>query len=94
MGYYINDPRMRARGKAKFILDNFDAMQLTSVQEAREAFDSGFGVICVIDNLQFEAAGFCYSERELEEFARPDTRTKTWLSMDRVKAEKLSGFNQ
>ena len=89
MGYYLNVP---ASDKAQYLLNNYDAIPLESEVQAREAFKEGFGVVCVVDNGPFEAAAFAFSEAELEEFARPDPRPKTWLAMDRKLAEQLSGF--
>jgi hypothetical protein len=47
----------------------------------------------VVDNGPFEAAGFCFSEKELEEFGRPgDHRPKVWVAMDWKRASELSGY--
>ena len=91
MGYYIQGPNI---GKVDFLLKNHDAIMLESAVQAREAFKEGFGVVCVVDNGPFEAAAFAFSEDELEVFARPDHRPKTWLAMDRKLVEKLSGFDR
>jgi len=89
MGYYIQGPN---KDKVGFLLKNHDAMLLESAAQAREAFKEGFGVVCVVDNGTFKAAIFASSEEELEEFAKPDDRPKTWLAMDRKLAEELSGY--
>jgi hypothetical protein len=67
---------------------------LESAVQAREAFKEGFGVVCVVDNGIFKAAAFAFSEEELEVFAKPDGRPKTWLAMDRKLAEELSGYGK
>ena len=91
MGYYVQGPAHR---KADFIMKNYDAMKVT-LPEAKEAVIEGMGVICVVDNGAFEAAAFCYNEQEFNAFNDPsDNRPKTWLIMDRKKAEELSKFNQ
>jgi hypothetical protein len=91
MGYYIQGPN---KDKAGFLLKNHDAMLLESAVQAREAFKEGFGVVCVVDNGIFKAAAFAFSEEELEVFAKPDGRPKTWLAMDRKLAEELSGYGK
>lgn len=37
------------------------------------------GLVCVVDNGMFAAAGYAYSEGEFKEFSRNDGRQKTWL---------------
>ena len=48
------------------------------------------GVVCVVENGMFDAAGFAFCKEELEVFAAPDARPKTWLSMDLERAIELS----
>lgn len=90
MGYYIEVPNNK--GKAQQIVELYGARIIPEpvgfwMKDPKEAF------ICVIDNGRFEAAGFAYNEKELDEFKYPDGRPKTWLIMDRKKACKLTGFN-
>jgi len=63
-----------------------------------ESFDQigqGIGLICVVDNGLFEAAAFCFDEQEFKEFIDPkDPRPKTWVVMDRDKAEILSKYRK
>jgi len=49
-------------------------------------------LICVVNNGPFEAAGYCFDEREFECFTHPDPRPRTWLLMDLEKARKISGY--
>ncbi len=92
MGYYIETGL--PPGKAAWLVKNHDA-QIIARTEAREAFKDGKGVICVVDNGPFEAAAYCFDESEIEAFAYPeDYRPKTWLTMDKEKAEELSGFRK
>jgi len=91
MGFYIEGP---VKFKAAYICETHGAEAVTET-EARQAFDEGKGVVCVVSNIPFDAAGFAYSKRELDEFADPrDERPKQWLVMDREKAEKLSGYSR
>ena len=89
MGFYIDGP---GKGKAAFLVREHGAMVLPSILAARQAFGEGMGVVCVVDNVYFEAAGFAFLKDELEIFAEPDGRPKTWLAMDRDEAERLSGY--
>ena len=92
MGYYIETGANR--NKAEFLMENHDAIKLASAKEALDAMNSGLGVVVVLDNGPFEAAGYCYSPSELVEFSRPDDpRPKTFLAMDKPTAERLSGFS-
>ena len=45
-------------------------------------------MICVVDNGLFGAAGYCYDEREYNDWKQPDGRNKTWLQYEH--AEKLA----
>ncbi len=91
MGYYIPGPNL---GKAEFLMEKHDAILLTSVEQAREAFLEGLGVICVVNNGPFEAAGYTFSMDELEVFAHLDGRPRRWLAMDKKLAEELSGYDK
>lgn len=92
MGYYIETPFPENKAEQILLLD----------PEAKEipeptSFDSvppDFAIICVVSNPRFDAAAYCYSPQELEEFKRPDGRSKKWLMMPRQKAEELSGYKK
>ena len=93
MGYYIEVPKMK--GKAQQIADLYGAEILDKKPSFREVSPDK-AIICVIDNWLWEAAGFAYSELELERFAAQDMcgpqRLRTWLLMDKQTAIKLTGF--
>ena len=92
MGFYIEGP---VTGKADWLLENHDAIELKGPKEAEKAFNEGYGIICVIDNGAFDAAGFMFSLLELKAFSDPfDPRFRRWLAMDRKTAEELCGFKQ
>lgn len=95
MGYYI-ETLGHARGKAATICEEHDAVLLASADEARAAFSQGMGVVCVVSNGPIEAAAFAYSMQELDYFdsSAMAGRSRTWLMMDRDKAEQLSGFSR
>lgn len=84
MGFYVQGPNF---GKEKHIAEKFHAVEVTQ-EQARQALHEGKGVVCVLTNALFEAAGFAYDEREFDSFADPtDHRPKKWLVMDRQTLE-------
>ena len=87
MGYYIQTDA--AGGKAAYLVANHAAK---IISEPPAVLPSDRAVICVVDNGIFDAAGYCYGQRELEAFARADQRPRTWLLMDLAVARKLSGY--
>lgn len=50
-------------------------------------------LVCVVHNGMFDAAALVYSEDELRDFNLPqDTRTRTWLLMEKAQAHQLAGY--
>jgi len=94
MGYYIETPRNK--NKAAQICEACPEASMLDLADTFKFSDvpADKALICIVDNGPFEAAAFCYSEREFEEFAREDGRLKVWLVMSREKAEKLSGYKK
>lgn len=93
MGYYIQAPTNKQ--KALHLIVNHGA-RLVGFDDEVPKWSDTEAIICVLDNGPFEAVGYAYSPRELEEFARADMyrpqRHRTWLMMDLAKARELSGF--
>lgn len=76
MGQYINTVKgndLPRHGKAQFLIQHAGA----KIVPMPALFTDN--IVCVVDNGAFEAAGYCYSAQELEVFAYPDGRRKTWL---------------
>jgi hypothetical protein len=88
MGRYIQGP---TKGKAAFLIDEHSATALTGPL-SWEHIPADKALICVVYGTHFDAAGWAFDERELEEFTRPDTRPKTWLLMDKRLVERLTGY--
>jgi hypothetical protein len=88
MGYYINGSLA-----SKFKSDQLQrkgAIRLDpdEVPTSLGQVPQGLVLICVVENGPFDAAGICYSERELQEFRRVghtslDQRHKDFLLMDK-----------
>ena len=93
MGYYIQGPTF---GKAQYIVNEYDGKIIPCPEKFSEIPEDK-ALISVVANpfLGFDAAGYCYSEREFVAFTSPtDNRPKTWLVMDKKLAEKLSDFSE
>ncbi len=92
MGYYIEVPK--PRGKVSQICDQYPKARVVSQGEAANLMaDPTTGVVCVVMNPCFEAAGFCYNQREFQDFTRPeDQRPKQFVAMPRRVAERASGY--
>lgn len=84
MGYYIEVPENKR--KAKQLVDLHSAKI-----EPGPFFDpTGERVgICVVENPMFDAAAIAFSESEMQVFAEPDGRRRTWLSLPREKVIEL-----
>ena len=91
MEYYIEVPKNK--GKAQQIVDLFGGRIVISPPSFEDIADSE-AIICVVDNGPFEAAGFCFNQRELHDFSYYDGRPRTWVVMDRKKACKLTGYEE
>jgi len=92
MGYYIGCPTNK--GKAEHIVKNLGGTIIPK-PVVFEDIPEGKALICVVNNGAFEAAGYCYSSREFEEFSMPqDFRSKQYVLMDEDIAQKLSGFKK
>ena len=90
MGYYIPGPTV---GKGAYLEKEYDARPC-SPSLALVALDHPALVpVCVVSNVDFEAAAVVYNDVEFAWFTDPeDARPKQWYVMDRTKAYELSGF--
>jgi len=91
MGYYIQTDSNK--NKAKYLVEQYNAQEMTGAPRSLGDLPSDLGLICVVDNGLFEAAGFVYSDDDLDAFTQPtDPRFKRWLTMPLDKAKELSGY--
>lgn len=74
MGYYINPPQGT---KEAWLYAN--ARKLSDPPDSFKSVDGKELAVCLVDNGMFTAAGCAYSQRELEAFASPDPRPKSWF---------------
>ena len=86
MGRYINRPDGAPRGKVEYLLE-LGAKEVDPLL-AEESVE-GAGVIVLVDNGLFEAAGYAYSPAEFAAFIRPDDpRPKRFFILPRDVAER------
>lgn len=90
MGIYLQCPE--AKGKVDFLIREHKAQELVGATPLTlPEKDSGMEVVCVIDNGLFEAAGFAYSSRELQEFVFDGTsRPRRFLLVPSEECLKLN----
>lgn len=91
MGYYLDLPDMKAKGKADFLIQHENAQESECIPDFETERELGKAIVCVIENPMFDAAGFAYSPQELREFANPDGRFKRWLLMPWKRVKELTG---
>ena len=91
MGYYIEAPSNK--GKAEWLCSTHEGTLLQHAPSSLRELPEGKGLVCVVDNGPFEAAGFIFSDSELRVFSSPSNyRPKKWVVMDKAKAAELSGY--
>ncbi len=93
MGYYIETGSRS--DKSRWLVKNHQAEILQDLAAARLAQSAGKGVVVVLDNGMFEAAGFAFSPEELDALGvitPGDIRRRTFVAMDLAKAKELSGY--
>ena len=88
MGFYIEGP---AKGKVSFITVEHGGMVISEPKSFKDVPED-LGLICVVDNGPFEAAGYAFNEREFDCFRVPDGRPRTWMTMEKKSVEKLTGY--
>ena len=93
MGYYIQTPLRK--GKAVQICASNKEARIIAEPRSFDDVEMKHGLVVVVDNGPFEAAAFCHNAQEFKDFVdSKDDRPRTWLIMDRRKAEIQSGFSK
>jgi hypothetical protein len=90
MGYYIDK---NSKGEPLPSCGKADALIKDGALEIPMPSPDKFveGLVCVVENAYFDAAGYCYSPSELIAFQNPgDYRPKRWLWYKHAKT--LSGY--
>ena len=94
MGYYIEVPENH--NKAQQLVGIYGAQIIPRPSKFTDIPEDK-ALICVVSNLNFDAAGYCFNEHEFEAFKKDVhvfQRPRTWVLMDKAKAIKLSGFGE
>lgn len=90
MGFYIQGP---TTGKADFLIREMHGVEIPQ-PTSFSSIPEDKALICVVRNPVFDAAGFCYDEREFIAFtSETDYRPKRWIVIDKNIAKKESGYN-
>ncbi len=86
MGYYIDE-----NSKGERLNPHLKAQQLINDGAKRVNPEWQENLICVVENGLFDAAAYCYSEMEFDEFNDVmDSRRRTWIT--HPMAKELSGY--
>lgn len=85
MGAYINPPDM---SKEKWL--SINGGDVLNGAPEWETVPLGHLPVCLVDNGTFTAAGICYTEDVLNQFARFDGRPKLWLFVETEKLHTVS----
>lgn len=97
MGFYVNPTDM---SKEDWFAKNATPLSISLSPKQLHYSPASNSVACVlVDNGGFTALGICYSQRELEDFAKNDGRLKIWGYFPRSLVEpylfgqKVEGVN-
>lgn len=89
MGYYVNyDSKgnlLQNHTKTEQLIED-GAIAIPPPTAWRE------GLVCVVDNVTFQAVGYAFSAEEMNEFLRPTRRPTQWLLY--TPASKISGYDK
>src|ERR1700757_3933188 len=90
MGFQIPGP---TKGKVDHLIVTHGAERLPRPPHAFHQIPENRALICVVDTKMYETASFCFSAAEMALVNdSSDFRPRTWLVMDRGKAEELSKY--
>lgn len=86
MGFYINPTNMT---KENWLKDNSVAVMF-SPPDWKTVREKNLIPVCLVNNGPFNAAGICYSEREMNAFNLPtDEREKVWCIVPQEKIYEI-----
>ena len=92
MGFQIPGP---TKGKVQYLVDRYQAVVLDRPPRVFADIPDHQAIICVIDTLQYEVASYAFSRQEFSFLDdHSDFRKRTWILMDKNKANQLSGFGK
>jgi len=92
MGFQIPGP---TKGKVQYFVDEYQAVVLDRPPRHFSNAPDHQALICVVDTIQYEIASYAFSRQEFSRLDdRSDFRKRTWLLMDKTKANQASGFGR
>jgi hypothetical protein len=92
MGFQIPGP---TTGKVQYLMDVYQAVILDRPPRNFAEIPDHQAIICVVDTIEYEVASYAFSRQEFSLLDdRSDFRKRTWLLMDKAKANELSGFGK
>ena len=92
MGFQIPGP---TKGKVQYFVDMYQAVVLDRAPRDFSDISDDRALICVADTIQYEIASYAFSKQEFSRLDdRSDFRNRTWLLMDKTKANQASGFGR
>ncbi len=92
MGFYVQTEC--DKGKAAELVAKHGGEMLERPPSSWLAIPKGKALICVSDHVIYDAAALVYSEREFDYWTKEDPSRKTWLLMDGLLAEGMSGYKR
>ena len=92
MGYYVETSNFH--GKSEEIAKKYDG-EIVDKPVSFDEVPSGKALIVVMNNGAFEAAGYAFNADEFAAFTSPnDLRPKKYALIDRVAANRLTGYKE
>ena len=93
MGFYIQRSNDDVKHKAEWLVDVYEGIVVQKPTSFND-IPQNKGLVIVIDNGIFEAAGYIFDEREFKAATsdRLDIRPKVFVLLDKKLAEKISGY--
>ena len=92
MGFQIPGP---TTGEVQHFIDTYQAVVLDRPPRNFSEIPNHQALICVVDTIQYEIASYAFSKQEFSRLDdRSDFRKRTWLLMDKTKANQVSGFGR
>ena len=88
MSFHLPGP---TNGKVDHLIATYGAERVPRPPDAFHDIPESKALICVVDTVTYETASFCFSAAEMALLNdSTDFRSRTWLVMDRRKAEPAS----
>ena len=82
MGYYLQT--QHPRNKAVQLCAEYPDARIIPQPETFDEIPEELALLCVVDNGPFEAAAYCQTQRDFDDFTDPeDIRPKVWMVMNK-----------